>query len=205
MNPQNLTVYIVDDDYTFRESLEELTGRMGYKVQGFGSAEDFLKQNLVQRPACLLLDMYLPRLDGFALQEDLQDKGIAVPIIFITGHGDIPMSVKAIKQGAVDFLLKPFNAGELRSAIISAHKLDKQNVKEAAQRARILSLIATLTSREDEVMRQIITGKLNKQIAVTLGTAEKTIRKHRGRVMKKMRLSSVAKLVQALEKVGIST
>lgn len=198
-----LTVYIVDDDDKFRESLIELVSTMGYKVYGFGSAKSFLKQDPVLRPACLLLDIYLPNTDGFALQRELQSKSIAVPIIFMTGHGDVPMSVKAIKRGAVDFLLKPFNAQDLISAIVFALERDRQNVKEEWQRQKIHSSIARLTPREHEVMRQVITGKLNKQIAATLGAAEKTIRKHRGRVMRKMKVSSVVELARVLEKVGM--
>lgn len=203
MKSKELAVYIVDDDEKFRESLKELVSAMGYQAYGFVSAEDFLKLNSFCRPACLLLDIFLPNLNGLALQGELQARGVTLPIIFVTGHGDVPMSVKAIKKGAVDFLLKPFQTNDLRLAINSAHELDKQNVKEESRRKKILSYIATLTTREQEVMRQIITGKLNKQIAASMGTAEKTIRKHRGPVMKKMHVSSVADLVRALEAVGI--
>lgn len=197
-----MTVYIVDDNNAFRESLVELVSAMGYKVHGFPSAEAFLKQYPIKRPACILLDVFLSNLDGFSLQEMLRKKGVTAPIIFITGHGDVPMSVKAIKKGAVDFLLKPFNAKDLRAAIVTALEADQQNVKKEGLQLNIRSLIATLTPREKEVMYQVITGKLNKQIAVTLGTAEKTIRKHRGSVMKKMQVSSVADLIRILEKAG---
>ncbi|MBF0331817.1 MAG: response regulator transcription factor [Candidatus Omnitrophica bacterium] len=196
-------VYIIDDDNSFRKSLEELVSLMGYQVSGFASAEDFLKHYPVLRPACLLLDVYLPGLDGFSLQNDLLRRDVNIPIIFITGHGDVPMSVKAIKQGAENFLLKPFNSKDLRSSIAAALGRDTQNVMDAAQRGMILARIGSLTPRENEVMHEVITGKLNKQIATTLGAAEKTIRKHRGCVMKKMQVTSVADLVRALQTVGI--
>jgi FixJ family two-component response regulator len=162
-----------------------------------------LKYQPLQRPSCILLDVFLPHFDGFALQARLSGNGAVPPIIFITGHGDVPMSVKAIKKGAVDFLLKPFNKKTLHAAIINALELDKQNLKEEYHQKKICDRIAVLTPREKEVMHEVITGKLNKQIAIKLGTAEKTIRKHRGRVMKKLGLSSVAELVRNLEKVGI--
>lgn len=203
MNAHKFTVYIVDDDVGFRESLEDLVGAMGYQVFGFCSAEDFLEQGEVSRPGCLILDIFLPHIDGMALQKKLCNREGSLPIIFITGHGDVPMSVKAIKTGAVDFLLKPFKTKDLRFAIIQALEKDTCYVKEEASRQEIHSRINSLTPREQEVMRQIITGKLNKQIASALGTAEKTIRKHRSRVMRKMRISSVADLVRMLQKVGI--
>ena len=203
MNAHKATVYIVDDDTAFRESLEDLVGMMGYQVFGFGSAEAFWEQTSIRRPACLILDIFLPNIDGLALQKKLRSREGALPVIFITGHGDVPMSVKAMKTGAVDFLLKPFKAKDLRFAIVQALEKDACYVKEEASRQEIQSRINSLTPREQEVMRQIITGNLNKQIASVLGTAEKTIRKHRSRVMRKMRISSVADLVRMLEKVGI--
>jgi FixJ family two-component response regulator len=192
-------VYIVDDDESFRESLEELVSTMGYQTCAFSSAEAFLKYPRAQRPACLLLDVYLPHLDGFAVQEKLQVKEAALPIIFITGHGDVPMSVKAIKKGAVDFLLKPFNAKALRTTLVAALDKDVENVKKETLQQKTSCLISTLTPREREVMQQLITGKLNKQIAAVLGTAEKTIRKHRGRIMKKMQVTSVVELARILK------
>lgn len=203
MNTHKATVYIVDDDTAFRESLEDLVGMMGYQVFGFGSAEAFWEQTSIRRPACLILDIFLPKIDGLALQKKLRNREGSLPVIFITGHGDVPMSVKAMKTGAVDFLLKPFKAKDLRFAIVQALEKDSCYVKEEASRQEIHSRINSLTPREKEVMRQIITGKLNKQIASALGTAEKTIRKHRSRLMRKMRISSVADLVRMLEKVDI--
>ncbi|MBF0594245.1 MAG: response regulator transcription factor [Candidatus Omnitrophica bacterium] len=205
MSATSLVVYIVDDDRNFRESLEELVGLMGYRAIGFDTAEAFLEDPRIQRPACLLLDMYLPALDGFWLQDTLKAKGISLPVIYITGHGDVPMSVKALKKGASDFLLKPFPPEDLRAAIITALTQDAANVAHEARQHKIMACVKSLTPREYEVMCQVITGKLNKQIAATLGTAEKTIRKHRGQVMRKMRVASVADLVRALETVGIAS
>ncbi len=198
------TVYVVDDDTDFRESLEELIDQMGYEVFGFSSAEAFLEQTAIQRPACFILDVFLPNIDGLALQERLQNTGNAAPpVIFITGHGDVPMSVKAMKRGAVDFLIKPFKSKNIRLAISQALEKDARFIKEESSRREIRSRIKKLTSREQEIMRQIITGQLNKQIAAVMGIAEKTVRKHRSRVMNKMGLRSVADLVRTLEKVGI--
>ena len=203
MITEPLTVYIVDDDKGFRGNLEGLVRLMGYKVFGFGSAEAFLEQKPIVHPSCLLLDVNLPGLDGITLLRRLREQGESLPVIFITGHGDITKSVTAMKCGAIDYLLKPFASDSLREAIVAAHARDIKNIQEKEQRARILSRVAELTSREQEVMRQIITGRLNKQIADDLGVAEKTIRKHRGQVMRKMQMSSVADLVRILEKVDI--
>lgn len=203
MKLKQRSVFIVDDDDSFRNSLEELLGLMGFNVAGFDSAEGFLKQGVVPRPACLLLDVYLPGLNGLTLQQKLRDSGVDVPVIFISGHGDVPMSVNAMKNGAVDFLLKPIKKSDLNRAVIAAIELDKANYQRSEERKKILSRVSALTPREQDVMREIITGKLNKQIAVVLGTAEKTIRKHRGQVMKKMKVSSVADLVRILAKINI--
>jgi len=203
MTQKKTVIYIVDDDVDFRESLETLVFMLGYKTCAFASAEAFLTCAVVKRPSCLLLDVFLPNIDGIQLQKRLQEREISIPIIFITGHGDVPMGIKAMKEGAADFLLKPFDRQELHQAIILALKRDGDFLKKEAVKRRISSRIALLTRREQEVMRQLITGKLNKQIASTLGIAEKTVRIHRSNLMRKLKISSVAPLVRMLALVGI--
>ncbi len=204
MKTQNVTVYIVDDDEFFRKSLRRLVQAMGYRVVDFHSAVAFLELSVIKRPSCLILDFNLPKMDGLTLQGELLAKGIHIPIIFISGYGSIPISVRAMKKGAIDFLQKPFSAQEMGEVISSAIALDSQNSKKdkAAQEAQFL--FDALTPREQEVFRWVIAGKLSKQIAAQLGAAEKTIRVHRGRVMKKMRVHSVAELVRAAQIINIT-
>jgi len=203
MSARKAVVYIVEDDPSFRKSMERLIRASGYNAVAFESANSFLTQPCIRRPACLLLDVQLPDIDGLDLQQKLIDRGSSLPIIFMTGHGNIPMSVQTMKKGAVDFLPKPFEAKELRSAILKAIELDIQNTRREIEVDKIKSLVDTLTPREKEVLRWIITGKLNKQIALVLGTTEKTIKVHRSRVMQKTSVSSVAELVRLAQKANI--
>ncbi len=203
MSQKKIEIYIVDDDKDFRESLEVLVSMLGYKVGAFSSAEAFLECTSIKRPTCLLLDVFLPNIDGLQLQKRLKEREMLIPIIFITGHGDVPMGIKAMKEGATDFLLKPFDKDELQRAIVLAIDRDINSVRQEKVKNKILSRIARLTPREQEVMRQVITGKLNKQIALILGIAEKTVRIHRSNLMRKLKLSSVAALVRMLASVGI--
>jgi len=203
MSKLEAIVYIVEDNASFRKSVERLIRASGFKAVSFGSAASFLEGSRIDHPACLLLDVQLPDIDGLGLQEKLIEKGIGLPVIFMTGHGNIPMSVRAMKKGAVDFLPKPFEAEALRGAIRKAIELDMQNLDKENQVKTIKSLIDTLTPREKEVLSWVITGKLNKQIADHLGTTEKTIKVHRGRVMQKTKVTSVAELVRLAEKVNI--
>jgi FixJ family two-component response regulator len=196
-------IYIVEDDPSFLKSMGRLIQASGFEIIAFESANSFLEQPGLKRPACLLLDVQLPDIDGLDLQQKLIEKGCSLPIIFMTGHGNIPMSVQAMKKGAVDFLPKPFEVADLRRAIHNALERDLQNMEAETQANKIQSLLGTLTPREKEVLRWVITGKLNKQIAFALGTAEKTIKIHRGRVMSKMKVSSVAELVRLARKVNI--
>ena len=204
MNTPKAVVYIVEDDASFRKSMERLIRASGYDVVAFESANSFLTQESIRHPGCLLLDVRLPDIDGLRLQQKIIERGINLPIIFMTGHGTIPMSVQAMKNGAIDFLPKPFQTEDLLSAVVKALERDTYNVQEEVQRGKINSLINSLTPREKEIMRWIITGKLNKQIAYDLGITEKTVKVHRSRVMQKLKVSSVAELVRLTEKVNIS-
>jgi FixJ family two-component response regulator len=198
------TVFVVDDNINFLNSIRRLLAlKDSFLVETFSSADDFLKGKIDKSPSCLLLDVRMPGLSGIDLQQELIKKGILIPIIFITGYGDIPMSVKAMKDGAVDFLTKPFSEKTLLDAISRAIAIDVKSRKDECERIKILRCIETLTPREKEVLPWVITGMLNKQIAIELGTAEKTIRVHRSRILRKMSTPSVAELARLSEKVGI--
>ena len=197
-------VYIVEDDPSFRKSMARLILASGYEVVACESANSFLAQASIRHPGCLLLDVQLPDIDGLRLQQELIEKGIRLPIIFMTGHGTIPMSVQAMKDGAVDFLPKPFKTKDILSAIVKALERDAHIVQEDFEKTEIKALIDTLTPREKEVLRWVITGRLNKQIAYDLGITEKTVIVHRSRIMQKTRASSVAELVRLAEKADIS-
>jgi two-component system response regulator FixJ len=203
MSAPKAVVYIVEDDLSFRKSMERLIRASGYEVVAFESANSFLAQTSIWHPGCLLLDVRLPDIDGLRLQRQLIEKNNTLPIIFMTGHGSIPMSVQAMKDGAIDFLPKPFKTKDLLSAIVKALERDTHNVQEESQKKKINALIDALTPREKEVLRWVITGKLNKQIAHALGTTEKTIKVHRSRIKEKLCVGSVAELVRLAEKVGI--
>lgn len=204
MNAPKGVVYIVEDDPSFRKSMERLILASGYEVMAFESANSFLVQSCISHPGCLLLDVQLPDIGGLRLQQELIKKGIRLPVIFMTGHGTIPMSVQAMKDGAIDFLPKPFKREDLLGAIVRAFERDTADVQEEAEKKEIYALIDSLTTREKEVLRWLITGKLNKQIAYALGISERTIKAHRSRVMEKTKVSSVAELVRLAEKVNIS-
>jgi FixJ family two-component response regulator len=204
MNLPGAVIYIIEDDPSFRRSMERLVRASGYAVEAFDSAHSFLVNAVMRHPACLLLDVQLPDVDGLSFQKELGAKGFMLPVIFMTGHGTIPMGVQAMKNGAIDFLPKPFEKGDLLSAIEKALERDRNTAHEMSQKETINTRIETLTSREKEVLRWIISGKLNKQIAYALGTTEKTIKVHRSRVMQKTGVSSVAELVRLAEKVNIS-
>jgi len=204
MNACEAVIYIVEDDASFRKSVERLVRASGFEAASFESADSFLAQPCIRRPACLLLDVQLPGINGLDLQQKLIERGSSLPIIFMTGHGSIPMSVQAMKKGAVDFLPKPFEAQDLQSAIFKALERDIESSEKQIESSKIKDLVDTLTPREKEVMRWVITGSLNKQIAYALGTTEKTIKVHRSRVMQKTGVTSVAELVRLAEKANIS-
>jgi FixJ family two-component response regulator len=198
------TVFLVDDDASVRRALARLVRSAGYSVQTFASAQDFLESKPDgPEPACLVLDVRMPGIDGLELQRKLQSSDRVFPIIFVTGHGDIPMSVKAMKEGAVDFLPKPVKDGELLRAIEQAMARASNEGAAVSELQSIRNRLDTLTPREREVMELVVTGLLNKQIAHELGTVEKTIKAHRGKVMEKMRVQSLAELVRLAERAGI--
>jgi len=197
-------VFVVDDDSSMREALSDLIASVGLLVEAFKSAREFLEHNRPDAPGCLVLDVRLPGLSGLDLQRELIRSEAPIPIIFITGHGDIPMSVRAIKEGAVDFLTKPFRDQDLLDAIQRALENDRAARQERARVTELRRRYESLTKREGEVMKLIVSGLLNKQIAGELGTSEVTIKIHRGHVMLKMKAQSVVELVRMAEKIGIT-
>ena len=197
-------VFVVDDDSSVRKALGRLLRSTGYAVETFGSSEEFL-QNIPDGlgPACLILDVKMPGLNGLELQNQLQQMEYVMPIVFITGHGDIPMSVKAMKKGAVDFLTKPFDDEDLLKAVQEALKKDVVNRSTIDERQRVLQRVKLLTPREYEILTYVISGMLNKQTAYELDISEKTVKAHRGRVMAKLGVDSLAELVRLADKAGI--
>jgi len=197
-------VFIVDDDLSVRRTTERLVRTAGFNVQTFTSAREFLKNPRPDGPACLILDVRMPGLDGMQLQRELAQSGINLPIIFITGHGDIPMSVRAMKAGAVEFLTKPFRSQSLLVAIRSAIERDRSAHKERSESGELRERYEQLTTREREVMTLVVTGMLNKQVAGELTTTERTIKFHRANIMQKMQAESLADLVRMAGKLGVS-
>ena len=203
MSQAEPTVFIVDDDPAVLKSLSRLLRASQVNVVTFGSPQDFLQRYDPHTPGCLVLDVAMPGLNGLELQEALRVKGSAIPIIFLTGHGDIPMSVQAMKGGALDFLTKPVHDKDLLKAVEAALEKDRIERQSRAELDDIHERLATLTPREREVLIHVVSGQLNKQIAYDLGTVEKTIKVHRARVMEKMKVGSVAELVRLTERAGI--
>jgi FixJ family two-component response regulator len=196
-------VLVIDDDPSFRRSLELLIVSARLNVQTFSSAEEFLRSERPDVPSCLVLDVRLPHLSGLDLQRELAKTDVSIPIIFITAHGDIPMTVQAMKGGATEFLTKPFREQDLLDAIQRAINSDRSARLQRANLADLRRRYHSLTAREREVMAHVVKGMLNKQVADELGTTEKTIKVHRGHVMQKMGMTSFADLVRAAEKLGI--
>jgi FixJ family two-component response regulator len=199
------TVFVIDDDASIRKSLSRLLRSADYTVETFPSADEFLRREHFDGIGCLLLDVQMPGLSGMDLQEELSKADYHMPIIFITGHGNIPMSVQAMKKGAVDFLTKPFDDKELLQTIEKAIEKDTQARAEYDESLDIRGRIELLTPRENEMLRYVITGMLNKQIGLKLGITEKTVKVHRGRIMEKLRANSVAELVRLAQKAGIKS
>jgi two-component system, LuxR family, response regulator FixJ len=190
------TVFIVDDDEDVRSSLSLLLESSGYRAAACGSAQEFLERYAPEQPGCLLLDLRMPGMDGMALQRELTNRHALLPILFITGHGDVPMAVEAMKNGAFDFLQKPFGHAELLERVQRALAADAEARSDAARRDEVQRRYATLTPREREVMAMIVDGRANKVIAIDLGLSERTVEIHRSRVMEKMGTRSVAHLVR---------
>jgi FixJ family two-component response regulator len=196
-------VFIVDDDYRVREALSSLISSTGLRVAAFGSAAEFLESVKPDSPACLVLDLELPGSNGLELQRELAG-GDGPPIVFITGHGDVPSSVRAMKAGAIEFLPKPFSEQELLQAIASGIALDREARQKKSELAELRKHYALLTPREREVLPFVVAGLANKQTAAELGTSEITIGVHRGQIMRKMAARSLAELVRMADKLGVT-
>lgn len=194
-------VFVIDDDPYVRSSLELLIGTVGLNVESFASTEQFLEKELPDAPSCLVLDVRLHGLSGLDFQRVLTARNIRIPIIFITGYGDIPMSVRAMKSGAVEFLTKPFRDQDLLDAVRIAMERDRARRERDTEISQIQECYGSLSPREQEVIRMVVAGKLNKQIADDLGTAENTVKVHRSRAMEKMNAHSLADLVRMMERL----
>jgi len=197
------TVFLVDDDPGVLRALTRLLRASGRDVRAFSSPDEFLEQHDPAAPGCLVLDVVLPHKNGLDLQRDLADSGADRAVVFITGGGDIPTSVRAMKAGAVDFLIKPFEDGQLLAAVQAALEKDERMRRARAERRAAERKLASLTSRERQVLEHVVTGQLNKHIASELGTVEKTIKVHRGRIMQKMGAGSLVELVRLADAAGI--
>ena len=204
MSKTSSRIFIVDDDIAFSRSLARLVKSIGFDVETYTSAEEFLETRPYKGISCLLLDVRMPGLTGPVLQRELTNRNITMPVIFLTAHGDVPTGVKAMKDGAIDFLLKPVEEKKLFEAIDKALDKDMQLKKEQKEVDRINCLLASLTPRENEILRWIITGMLNKQIAFSLKITERTVKAHRSQVMHKLKVVSVAELVRLTQKANIS-
>lgn len=204
MQEQRPAVYVIDDDPSVRDGLDSLLRSVGYDTRGFASPRDFLSHPRSEGPACIVLDVRMPDASGLDFQDELARTGHLTPIIFLTGHGDVPMSVRAMKAGAVEFLLKPFREQDLLDAIRQALELDRARLKKETATADLQERFASLTPREREVMALVARGLLNKQIAGEIGLSEITVKVHRGQAMRKMRADSVADLIRMADGLGLT-
>src|ERR687892_2015048 len=204
MSEEQPTVFVIDDDPSVREALAGLLRSVGLESRSFGSTREFLQSERPDGPGCLVLDVRLPERSGLDFQRELAESGIALPIVFITGHGDIPMSVRAIKAGAIEFLTKPFHDQELLDAIQLGIERDRARRRDAVAAAGLHERFGSLTPREREIMALVVRGRLNKQIAADLNVSEITVKVHRGQVMRKMGAKSLAELVRMADRLGVS-
>ena len=204
MSEEQPVVFVVDDDPSVRDALAGLLRSVGLEVLSFGSTQEFLQSKRRDAPGCLVLDVRLPGRSGLDFQRELAESSIQIPIVFITGHGDIPMSVRAIKAGAIEFLTKPFHDQELLDAIQLGIERDRARRRDAAAVAGLRERFDSLTPREREIMALVVTGRLNKQIADDLKVSEITVKVHRGQVMRKMRAKSLAELVRMADQLGVT-
>ena len=205
MSEKEGLVFVIDDDGAMRRSLENLISSVGLEVEGFPSAQEFLRSKRADVPSCLVLDVRLPGLSGLDLQKRMVEAAMEIPIIFITGHGDIPMTVKAMKAGAVEFLTKPFREQDLLDAVQQALERDRKTREQRGEIEQLRRRVDSLTPRERDVLKLVVTGLLNKQIAGELGTSETTVKIHRHQVMEKMAANSLAELVRMSDRLGIPT
>jgi len=205
MGEVTAVVFVIDDDPSMRAALEDLVGSVGLGVRPFASTEEFLASKRPDAPGCLVLDVRLPGMSGLTFQKELARVGVDLPVIFITGHGDIRMSVRAMKAGAVEFLTKPFHDQDLLDAIHAAIERDRERRREAVLVAELRERYATLTERERQIMRLVAIGRANKQIAAELNLSEMTVKVHRGQVMRKMQAGSLAELVRIADRLAART
>jgi len=198
------TVFIVDDDRSMRQAIQDLVESVGLRAEAYATGQEFLRRQRTSDPSCLVLDVRLPQMSGLDFQRQLADTGVQIPIIFITAHGDIPMSVRALKSGAVEFLTKPFRDQDLLDAIQQALQRDSAARAEQTEIHALEQRFQSLTVREREVMTLVVSGMLNKQIAAELGASEATVKIHRGHVMEKMQAGSIVELVRMADKLKLS-
>jgi FixJ family two-component response regulator len=202
MIEERAVVFVIDDDPSMRLALEDLVSTVGLEVRTFAAPQEFLQSQRPEAPGCLVLDVRLPGMSGLTFQKELAKEGLALPVIFVTGHGDIPMSVRAMKAGAVEFLSKPFHDQDLLDAIHAAIECDRKRRRDAIRLAELRERFATLTERERQIMTLVVNGRPNKQIAAELSLSEMTVKVHRGQVMRKMRAGSLPELVRMADGLG---
>lgn len=204
MSEEQPLVFVIDDDPSIRDALAGLLRSVGLEARSFGSTREFLQSERPDAPGCLVLDVRLPERSGLDFQRELADTGIRLPIVFITGHGDIPMSVRALKAGAIEFLTKPFHDQELLDAIQLGIERDRTRRRDAMAVADLQGRLGSLTPREREIMALVVTGRMNKQIAADLEVSEITVKVHRSHVMRKMRAKSLAELVRMADRLDVA-
>jgi FixJ family two-component response regulator len=205
MVEERAVVFVIDDDPSMRSALEDLVSTVGLEVRAFAAPQEFLQSKPPDAPGCLVLDVRLPGMSGLTFHKELAKEGLALPVIFITGHGDIPMSVRAMKAGAVEFLTKPFHDQDLLDAIHAAIERDRKRRREAMRLVELRERFATLTERERQIMTLVVIGRPNKQIAAELTLSEMTVKVHRGQVMRKMQAGSLPRLVRIADWLAART